>query len=497
MKHFLRRCILAFLRVTYRFFCRVSKVEPGLVLFSSSSGSNVFDSPYYMMRELAKDPSFRIFVVSRRPAYDRRFLPDGARAARYLSLSYLRLLARAEYLITNTMFPDFFRKKRGQILVNTWHGTPMKTLGAHMPHALRDMGLTQNQFLMADYLLYPSEFTRERIMSGFFLDSLYAGKVVLSGYPRNTAFFDDARRREIRGAMGLDGRRVFVYMPTWRGASMDERKQGRQGARLNEMLQRLDPLLADDVLLYVKLHPYDLGKIPIAEYGRIRQAPDNYEPYEFLNAADGLISDYSSVIFDYADTGRDIVLFPYDLDAYCAGRGLYIEPEHLPFPVCFDAESLAEYLNTPNPRAGNEPGYRAFKDLYCPYDSAENARTLNDVVFRRRTDGTVIRDCANNGKKAWKIVNGEDLLRRCGADENAETASVTKACADENALNAEGEAKAGVDENAQETEENILPLFSYEKFSEETVREIRRRPDQFRLFAITHGGEAPYGVKRL
>jgi CDP-glycerol glycerophosphotransferase (TagB/SpsB family) len=516
MKRHFRLLLMGCLRAAYNVFRRFSKVGPRLALFSSSSGANVFDSPYYMVKDLAGDPAFRIFVVSRRPGEDRAFLPGAARTVRYMGLPYLLLLARAGYLVTNSAFPEFFQKRPGQTLLNTWHGTPMKALGAHMPRAVRDMGRTQDQFLMADYLLYPNEFAMERIMDAFFLDRLYTGKAVLAGYPRNAAFFDTGRRDDIRREMGFGDRRVFVYMPTWRGESMDARDPGRHALALNGILESLDSSLAEDVLLYVKLHPYDRGKISIGEYRHIHLMPDSYEPYEFLNASDGLVSDYSSVIFDYAAAGREIILFPYDLEDYRRERGLYIEPGSLPFFIARDAGSLAARLNSRTSSAGNESLYRDFVDEYCRYDSADNARALNDVVFRGRPDAAVVRDFSGNNNRVWKIISGEELLRRAreggmesrpgecidgaggsgGSGGSAAAVGGDGTVGRDGAGGIEGSAAAVGSDGTDGIGEDTLPLFAYEKFSGETAQEIRRNRDLFRIFAITPRGAVPYGVRQ-
>jgi CDP-glycerol glycerophosphotransferase len=419
-----------------------------------------------MMRELALRGGYRIFVVSRRPAEDREALPDGIQAVRYLGHRHLLLLARASHLVTNTMFPPFFEKREGQRIMNTWHGTPLKTLGADMPNALRDIGLTQNQFLMSDYLLFPNDFSRTHLMAAFFLDKLYTGKVLMCGYPRNAPLFHSERRKAVREALGLGDELVYVYMPTWRGESMDTRDTHRHAARLRELLSIMDARLTDGVLVYVKLHPYELDALPQETFRHLRRAPGGGDPYDLLCAADGLISDYSSVVFDFACTGREIILFPYDLGEYRTARGLYLEPDALPFPVATDAERLAWLLNARLSGVRTLQDYPEFMAEYCAEDSADSPHiAVSTFFFEEAAGGARVIDYRENARQVWRI------------------------------LPMQGATEAGAGDEADADDETALPVFSYESFSEAGARRLRGADGKLRPFVVTRGGVPPYGIK--
>ena len=117
-----------------------------------------------------------------------------------------------------------------------------------------------------------------------------------------------------------------------------------QVQQLIEYLTELDAELPEDYLLYVKLHTISNAELPVDEFSHIRLFPEDCETYEFLNATDGLITDYSSVFFDYAVTRRKIILFTYDEEEYEAARGFYFPLSELPFPQAKTSADLLRFM---------------------------------------------------------------------------------------------------------------------------------------------------------
>ena len=103
---------------------------------------------------------------------------------------YYRLMASAKYLMSDNTFLPYFIKKEGQIYLNTWHGTPLKSLGKSIMNDMHNIGNTQKNFVCSDYLLYPNEYTRDHMVEDYMLENLCQNTYLLDGYPRNTAFFD-------------------------------------------------------------------------------------------------------------------------------------------------------------------------------------------------------------------------------------------------------------------------------------------------------------------
>lgn len=372
----------------YYAYCRKRyKVKENQVLFLSYYGGNITDSPYYMMKELSKDKNFKIYVASRQPVLDRIYLDfnklSNVKIVKVHSKEFVKLLSTAKYIVNNSRIPEYVIKKKNQILVNTWHGTPLKTLGRRMNKGLSDLGNNQTQFLMSDYLLYPNEYTKKHIMEDFCLDNLFAGKVIVSGYPRNEIFLSKNRSKEIRERNDLEGKRVYLYMPTWRGNTLDTTNIKKYKEEIESILEEIDNKVEDNVVIFVKLHQIVMKHIKLTEYKHIRNVNSFYETYEFLNIADGLITDYSSVFFDYANSKKEIILFMYDYGEYMADRGMYMDIKKLPFTKIYNTQQLIEHINSSTEFIiTNE--YKNFLNEYCKFDSKENSKIVNDIIFRRK-----------------------------------------------------------------------------------------------------------------
>lgn len=258
---------------------------------------------------------------------------------------YIQLLAKAKYLITDNSFPSYFVKREGQVCLNTWHGTPLKRLGRQDIEHSTSIGNVQKNFLFADYLLFPNTYTRDIMMEDYMLNRLYRGKSVVIDYPRNDALFDKETSRQIRKKYDLEGKKVVAYMPTWRGTgrNADVKKQVED---IENILRNIDQRLSEDEILYVNLHFLVNKGINYKNYKNIRKFPAEYETYVFLAACDTLISDYSSVMIDFAQTGKDVIMYMYDYEEYSREKGFYFDIKTLPFKMAETEDELMEAIHS-------------------------------------------------------------------------------------------------------------------------------------------------------
>lgn len=293
----------------------------------------------------------------------------------YESRKYYRLLATAKYLVEDTSFPEKFIKRKDQVYLNTWHGTPLKLMGRDEVLGAYTIGNVQKNFFCADYLLYPNEYMKKRMFSAYMLDELYSGSVIYEGYPRNAVFFDEEKRNRKRQELGIADKQVIVYMPTWRGRVTNPNVPPIIETA-EALFEVLDNTLTDNQVFYAKFHVFTANAISFEKYKHIKPFPSGCETYELLNTADVLVTDYSSVFYDFANTGRKIILYPYDFDTYIGSRGLYTGLEDLPFPKVYSAEALAEELNRPKEYDDAE-----FLKEYCFYDNKDAAVRLAKQVF--------------------------------------------------------------------------------------------------------------------
>ena len=356
------------------------------VLLAQSFWGETSDSPYYFAREGANSYGLHAYLVSSDQFQARNIVNNDIWTRQPTitkpgSKEYIKLLATAKYIICNDSLPAWFNKRPEQVLINTWHGTPLKTLGKDMTSEIgRYMGYVQNNFLMSDYLLYPNSFTYKHMSDAYYLNKLFNNTSIILGYPRNVALFDRKDRTKRREYYGLANKRVFVYMPTWRVNSKRQQDIEQYTNELTAIFDELDPLLNDDVVIYVKMHHLlSAGKLDLKKYHHIMAVDPLIENYQFLNMADCLITDYSSVMFDYAASNRNVVLFDYDYDEYLKNRGVYIDIDKLPFDKVQTTQQLAQYIN--NFTLHQQHYDKQAVNKFWQYDSPNNASKLCQLVF--------------------------------------------------------------------------------------------------------------------
>lgn len=381
------------------------------ILLESEHGKKLDGNIFYILKYLSQSPKYekyQIYVSSR--ASKQQELEEFLKAHEinnhnvhlvdFLSDHYMRLLASAKYLINDTSFTIEYRKKEGQIYLNTWHGTPLKNLGKSDKSEFYKMGNVQKNFLCSDYLLCPNEHTRKCIIKDYMLENISSGKTIMAGYPRNEAFFDTASIETIKSELSLLGKRVYSYMPTFRG-SVRKGRTDKNDIYLLFFLYEIDKALDEDEILFVNIHPLARSKVNFKQFKHIQPFPSNYETYEFLNVTDVLITDYSSVFFDFACSGRKVILFPYDKEDYLRNRGMYFDMEDLPFPQVETVDNLLTEL-----RSLKQYSDREFLETFCPWDGIDISQKLCDYVIMGQDTGLDIREIPTNGKENVLIYAG-------------------------------------------------------------------------------------------
>lgn len=406
---FVKKALWAFTKRSYlnkyRYVrkCRTKKVVENQVLFESFHGTNLNDSPFAMMCELAKDGDFKIYYTSKTELLKKHRKMLDAYGLKQVTLvplgskKYQDVLATSKYLVNNVSFPPYFIRREEQIYLNTWHGTPLKTLGKKMVKGIQDMSNIQRNFLQSSYLLHPNRYTMDNMMEDYNLNHLYTGKVILSGYPRNAVFWDRQSEKAIREKYGFSDKEAFAYMPTWRGATSQGANSGGYEQEVQAILQKLDETLTDRQIMYVNLHPLVKDKVSIEGFRHITVFPEDMDSYAFLNAVDVLITDYSSVFFDYSITRKPIALFMYDYDEYMAERGMYMDVRSLPFEKLYSIQDMQRYLSRPDKAADLEgEAYRKYYESFIGFDAPDSIQKINNLIFYGKSSDLEVMDYAEN-----------------------------------------------------------------------------------------------------
>lgn len=399
------------LKFIYAWYYKHAKVKEYQVLFESFHGKDISDSSLAILKEFLKRDdakNFTIYFATNDKKRDEAFIKSiglkGIHLVDITTFEYTKILATSKYLINNSSFPVFFTRRKEQIYLQTWHGTPLKTLGKKMRMGIESMYNVQHNFLQANYIMFPNEFTKEAMMGDYNLENLYTGKVVMNGYPRNSIFMDKDRAKEVKKQLGNENYTTMAYMPTWRGQSNHDISSASYNTQVNDLLQHLDEQLRDDQKLYVNFHPIVQKNVTLGNYKHIEAFPSGVDKYEFLNSVDALVTDYSSVFFDFSITRKPIILYMYDYDEYMYDRGMYFDIKELPFRKIYDIDTLTECLVNETFREDHYDDDQEYINKYIQYDSIDAAKHMVDLVFEGRTGNMPVIDYKENRNKKLTAV---------------------------------------------------------------------------------------------
>ncbi len=377
---------------------RTRPVRPRTVLYEAFSGNGMLDNPEAIFRHLLTQPDMadltHVWVLDdleRHPEVQAEFAEHPrVRFVRIRSAGYFKALATSTYLVNNATFPQEFAKRPQQVYLNTWHGVPLKHMGFDMPEGGPLSRNVIRNFLNADYLLSACDFmTRTMYRDAYRLQGIFRGAVVEEGQPRTDrqvqAVRDPEQALTLLAERGVDvrGRKVVLYAPTWRGDTFAE--PHINAAQLVSTVRELQKGLGPDHVVLLKVHQvvYEVAQVRFEQHGFL--VPNSIPSNVVLAAADLLVTDYSSIFFDFASTGRPIVHFVPDLSAYTRGRGLYLDQADLPGPLCTTVEETLQAVRD-GLAAGASERVRAFARRFAPKDDGEVCARVVDLVFRGRDE---------------------------------------------------------------------------------------------------------------
>lgn len=384
-------------------------IDEKSVLLESQHGTEISGNIFYIVDYLSKNEGFKdlkIYVPSwirhrkKISGLLKAHNISNVKIVTYASEEYFQLLASAKFLVNDNTFDPSFIKKEGQVYLNTWHGTPLKALGKKMSSGFHSIGNAQKNFIVSDYMLFPNQHTRDALLKDYMVENISKTVEIYGGYPRNTVFFNKDLQLELQKRFNPDRKKIYAYMPTFRGTPSTGGTD-KNDIYLKYFLFELDRQLADDEILYVNLHPVARKSVSFGIYSHIKMFPSKLETYEFLSIVDCLVTDYSSVFFDFVNTEKKVILFAYDKEEYLADRGMYLDLSELPFPIVSDVESLLREMRQPK-------GYddTAFRDTFCSYDNQDATKQLCDIAFGGNPGSLITKQCKSNGKENVLIYTG-------------------------------------------------------------------------------------------
>lgn len=384
----IRSIAISLYQIGFRLLSRLPKRR--LVVFESFNGRQYSDNPRAIYEYMTTHHGDVPMVWS----VDRRFrdrFPEGLPTVTRFSPSWLLAMTTSSHWVTNSRFPAWFRKSPQTMYVQTWHGTPLKRLGVdieevHLPGTTTERYHQEfvDEASRWDVLVSPNPYTSSIFRRAF----RYPNTLIESGYPRNDHLLaegDRAVRDKWREHLDIpEGKRVILYAPTWRDDKA--RSQGNYAFDLEVDLAEMNRRLGDEVIILLRLHYLVAEHLDFSSYGGFVRDVSAFEDIRFLyQASDALITDYSSVFFDYSLLHRPVLFHLYDVDRYRDTlRGFYFDIEaEAPGPITHTTEELIGEVKrllstdfTPDPRIDG------FRDTYGVWEDGEATKRVVEAVFR-------------------------------------------------------------------------------------------------------------------
>ena len=314
-------------------------------------------------------------------------VPAGAKGVEEHSAAWYEALARCRRIVTAGHLPDFFEKRDGQTVVQTWNGAPLKRIGTDLTDTLyADHGHLDALPKLSrqwDVLVSPNRFSTPHLGRAL----AYEGEVMEAGSPRNDVLFSEDRGKvaeRVRRDLGIDpGKRIVLYAPTYRDHLAYSPGRFRYEPALD--FRAAQDVLGDDHVLLVRKHPLTAGRLPGAHAPFVRDVSSHPRTAELLLISDVLVTDYSSLMFDFAHTGRPMLFHAYDLEHYRdTVRGFYLDFEtRAPGPLLASTGEVVEALrDLDSLTARHAEAYAAFREAYCDLDDGRASARVAERLMR-------------------------------------------------------------------------------------------------------------------
>lgn len=362
-------------------------VKRNLVFIESFSGKSYSDNPKYIYQYMLDHNKGYNFVWSMN---EKKAIPGNPTQVIRFSLSYYYYLARAKYWVNNTRMPGYLEKREENVYLQTWHGTPLKKLAVDMDDVQMpgtNTGKYKLNFIQEsakwDYLVSPNKYSSEIFPRAF----EYNNKMLEFGYPRNDILYTKNTPGDIadlKDKMNLPvDKKIIFYAPTWRDDDFYSR--GNYKFELKLDLEKMQRRLGEEYIVVLRMHYLISSQLDISNFTEFAYDFSYYEDVaELYLVSDVLITDYSSVFFDYANLKRPILFFAYDLEKYRDQlRGFYIDIEkELPGPLVKTSEEVIESVkNISTVQETYQKRYEAFYDRFCKWEDGNASKNIVKSVF--------------------------------------------------------------------------------------------------------------------
>lgn len=341
-------------RLLYIFFYVTNKVDDNIIILECYHGKNFSDSEKAVYNYLKNKGLNYHYVLAFKNPDKYKYLEDvDTTIIKYGSIKHFKYYAKSKFWISNSRIDEAILKKKNQVYIQTWHGTPLKKLGydieASSGNAMNSLKDIRKKYISDSkrytYMISPSKFCTEKFISAFNIKDKNIVKEI--GYPRNDFLvnFNQKDVNKIKKNLKLNNnKKIILYAPTWR----DNQHDSKLGYTYNIEIDfdNLQTELEEDYVILFRVHYLVANSFNFDKYkGFIYDVSDYDDINDLYIISDILVTDYSSVFFDYAVLKRPIIFYMYDLDEYRDNmRNFYIDLNELPGNIVNNQKELVKEI---------------------------------------------------------------------------------------------------------------------------------------------------------
>ena len=367
-------------KILYKLMRQFLPIKKNLVVLQSFGGRSYSGNPKYLYEYAEKNYKELEFVWALRNQFEE--IKGRAKKVKIESLKYYYYLARAEYIVSNLNMQNSVRKRKGSKFIQTWHGTPLKKISFDVD---RKSPSYDAKFLRGfkkrvskwDILLSQSKYSTEKFRSAF----RYEGKIAETGHPINDILVDNNpnKIKEIKEKLNINtNKKIILYAPTWRDNSKYV---------LDIDIDKMYKELKDDYILLIKTHYFVNTALDTGSFQGFVYDVSKYEDIQELALiSDMLITDYSSVMFDYASTNKPMIFYCHDLEYYKGKlRGFYVDfEEEAPGEITKTTEELVEAIkNIDKSNIKYKEKYKEFYNKYAYLEDGKSSKRAAINIFKQ------------------------------------------------------------------------------------------------------------------
>ena len=372
--------------IYYKFFNKKG-INKNQIIFCSFKGDYYSDSPKYIyeyLYENYKDDYDFVWVLNDKKVK----IPGNPKRVTRFSLEYFKEVARSKYWVINGRQFDPLDKKDSQVIVSTWHGTPLKKLGLDIGNVYTMNPFIKHSYVNVskqwDYLISPNRYTTNILKSCFG----YQKEIFESGYPRNDILYnaDEEMVNRIKSSLNIpEDKKVILYAPTWRDDEFID--AGLIKFQLKLELDKLKEAFSDEYIILIRTHYFIADKLDLSGVEDFAIDVSKYNDIaELYLISDLLITDYSSVFFDFANLKRPILYYTYDLDKYeNVLRGFYIDIRNeVPGPLLETTDEVIDAIrNIDQLKEEYNEKYDQFYEMFCSIDDGNASKRIVEKVWKK------------------------------------------------------------------------------------------------------------------